>query len=372
MISSEDQGGRSLSRGSRIAFSVTPMVAILEMQCSWRTQLMSSHLLGVATSRGPGFLDCSGMSWSNGTWRRSTRGVMLECTDPDGAQERAAPLRGGARQYLQTWRQVGRAFVASDPAPRRPQTLSSFVDAWQSRTSQTEQRWPSEWPVLELCYKVVTWLPSFYDDPEGQVYWEAISRGIAQAATFSPYRSTILHGQGVHDDRSVQQAIIDVMAPLAENAVEVDEDIMPHIPRGRLPIMTVHQAKGLEFPLVIVDVSSDFATNHRTQRFKRFPEGPSSVQRMEDDLAPYCEIGDLRLQRPGTLRAFDDLIRLYYVAYSRPQSLLLLVGMRATLRYSTLIQNVAMGWRSDGSWSWAKPVSGRPPALANNVPLELI
>jgi DNA helicase-2/ATP-dependent DNA helicase PcrA len=215
-------------------------------------------------------------------------------------------------------------------------------------------------------------MPFFQNDPEGQVYLEAISRCIAQAAAFSSYRSAILHGRGGHDDTSVLRAIMDIMVPLAENDVEVHEEIMPHVPRNRLPIMTIHQAKGLEFPLVMVDVASGYTRDHPTQRFKRFPEIATATQLLEDDMAPYCPIGSLRTARGPLARTFDDLVRLYYVAYSRPQSLLMLVGIDTCLRHTTTIKHIATGWRSDGTWAWRQPVSGKPPARVNNCPLELI
>jgi DNA helicase-2/ATP-dependent DNA helicase PcrA len=201
---------------------------------------------------------------------------------------------------------------------------------------------------------------------------EAVSRAIAQAATFSPYRSNIIRGQPPHDDNSVKYAIRDILAPIAESSVDVDEEIMPHVPRSRFPIMTIHQAKGLEFPLVIVDVASDYTRNHPLNRFRRFPESPSSVQNVEDDLAPFCQIGPLRQTRTGLQRSFDDLIRLYYVAYSRPECVLMLVGVDPCLRYQSTIRHVATGWRSDGTWSWRTPVAGPAPALVNNHPLLLI
>ena len=73
-------------------------------------------------------------------------------------------------------------------------------------------QWPNEWPLLELCFKLMSWFPMLRDDPEGQVYLEAVSRAIAQAATFSPYRSTILRGQPPHGDNSVKAAIRDFLA----------------------------------------------------------------------------------------------------------------------------------------------------------------
>ncbi len=307
-------------------------------------------------------------------------GLVLECVDPpvagspDGAQQSGQNLRADARHYLREWRVAARGFVGTNPTPTVPHTLGQFVRAWQTRTSQVQAlpQWPNEWPILELCYKLITWLPFFQDDPEGQVYLEAISRCVAQASTFSPYRSSVLHGLAPHDDHSISAAIWNIMVPLSEKAVEVDEEIMPHIPRGRLPVMTIHQAKGLEFPLVVVDVASDFRKDSPQQRFARFPDGPTQTQLMEDDVAPFCAVGPLRQVRSATARTFDDLIRLYYVGYSRAQSLLMLVGLRRCLAYNTTIKHVATSWRSDSTWAWRHPVTGRAPVLVNGHPLLLI
>ena len=146
---------------------------------------------------------------------------------------------------------------------------------------------------------------------------------------------------------------------------------MPSVPRNMLNMMTIHQAKGLEFPLTIVDVASDYRQNNHMQAFRRFPHTPSSPSRLENDLAPYTPVGPLRLARDAMQRSFEDIIRLHYVAYSRPQSLLVLVGCIQSLRASSTICNVALGWRRDGSWAWRDPA--RPTdALANNIPLVLI
>lgn len=300
-------------------------------------------------------------------------GAMLECLDPGGAIQATMRIRTVAQQYLTRFRDAFAQYAATNPHPTRPHGLATFVQAWGQRRSQTGQAWPAEWPTLELCFTLLAWFPRLHDDPEGQVHLEAVARAIAQSATFSPYRSVILRGSGTHDQRSVEAAIRDVFAQLAESAIDVDEDIMPSMPRDRLAMMTIHQAKGLEFPLVIVDVASDFRTNHPRTRFRRFPDQPSNVTALEDDLAPACTIGSLRQQRTGLQRTFEDLLRLYYVAFSRPQSVLLLVGLDPCLQYRTSIRNIATFWRTDGTWPWVAPYQGqRPPGQANAIPLELI
>lgn len=300
-------------------------------------------------------------------------GAMLECIDPGGALQASMRLRAVTQQYFAQFRSAYAQFAASNPAPTQPHGIAAFVDAWGRRRTQTGQPWPREWPVLELCFTLLAWFPRLRDDPEGQVHLEAVARAIAQSATFSAYRALLLNGSGQHDQRSAEAALRDIFAPLAESAVDVDEDVMPSVPRDRFSMMTIHQAKGLEFPLVIVDVASDFGRNHPRNRFRRFPESPSSVAALEDDLAPACGVGSLRLQRSALQRTFEDLIRLYYVAFSRPQSVLLLVGLDPCLQYRTTIRHVGTFWRSDGTWPWIAPYAGRrPPALANAIPLELI
>ncbi len=300
-------------------------------------------------------------------------GTILECIDPGGEQQNQLNhLSREVETYLNDWREVAQNFVETDPIPNQPTGISHFIQGWKRRQTQHSNSWPSEWPLLELCFKIITWIPELHDDPEGQVYIEAVARCISNAAIFSSYRSKIFFDQPQHEERSIQSAIREILAPIAEGDVDIDEDIMPHVPRSHFPFMTIHQAKGLEYPLVIVDVASDYKINHPKQRFRRFPEEPSPVQNLEDDLAPYCEIGNLRMNRGALPRTFDDLIRLYYVAYSRPQSILLLVGLDSCLSYSTTIKHVAMGWRSNSEWSWKSPVSGKNPVQANNVPIHLI
>lgn len=300
-------------------------------------------------------------------------GLALECLDPvlpgepKGAVERELLITNSASSALAEWRAAAHNFLRASPPGHRD--LAERMAEWRAFTTRGEGP-TSEWPLLDLIYSLITWLPAFRDDPECQVYLEAISRCASQSVAFSAYRGLLMRDDP-HRDRSVGSAIRDFLVPVADGLVEVDEEIMPSVPRDRLNVMTIHQAKGLEFPMVIVDIASDYTRDHPKQRFRRFPGEASSVALLEDELAPCTEVGPSRTERSALARTFDDLVRLYYVAYSRPQSVLLLTGCIPCLRRRTSIRNVATFWTRAGTWPWqGDDPAGQP--LAGAIPLTLI
>jgi DNA helicase-2/ATP-dependent DNA helicase PcrA len=162
-------------------------------------------------------------------------GLVLECPDPaapnapDGPIVVGMALTNTARSVFRQWRQVSQSFLAADPpaAVQDGETLPQVVMRWQQFACNGRGS-GTEWPLLDVLYNLMPWAPAFQDDPEHQVYLEAVSRAAAQAAAFSPYRSLILRDDP-HRTRSIQSIVRDVLAPIADDLVEVDEDIMPSI-----------------------------------------------------------------------------------------------------------------------------------------------
>ncbi len=269
-------------------------------------------------------------------------GLALECIDPNGAVMGTIPnLPQVSRARLLAWRAAAQQYIATNPAPGG---LAAFVQGWRTRTSGfATQNWPRDWPLLELVFTLTTWFPALQADPEGQVYLEAITRTISEVGQMASYSAQIRHGDGAHDANSIRQVIWELFEPIAADAVQVDEDIMPHVPRNYFPLMTIHQAKGLQFPLVIVDVGSDFAKNHHTQRRLRHPVQGDGVHLVEADIAPHCPVGALRMARPDIDRAWDDIRRLDFVAYSRPENVLLLAGLISQIRVQNAVPCISMG-----------------------------
>ena len=93
---------------------------------------------------------------------------------------------------------------------------------------------------------------------------------------------------------------------------EEDEDVI--CPLGRVPVMTMHQSKGLEFPFVFVghmgETPQVSASHEMETLFSAYPANPARTF----------------LRAPANERAEMDMIRQYYVAYSRAKYALVLIG----------------------------------------------
>ena len=280
-------------------------------------------------------------------------GLMLECIDPNSRiQNTVQNFPPTVPQVFNRWRNLAIQYIATNPRvpnSSHGRTLGNFVRAWQSRTPQNGGNWPQETPLMSLLYNLITWIPTLQDDPEGLVYLEVITRTIAQSASFVAYGATI-QGQPPHADRSVHAILRGILEPLASGAIDINEELIETLPRNRLNIMSIHQAKGLEFPMTIVDVGSDFRRNHWKQAFKRFPRGGSRSHILEDTLRPFSLLG--LPARSQIDRAFDDLIRQYFVSFSRPQDILVLIGLGNPNSGPTPIPNIATGWIRNQQWPW--------------------
>lgn len=282
-------------------------------------------------------------------------GLLLECLDPGGALQ--AQTRGLAPDMMATfdrWRQDAVRFAQSRTSPAR---LKDYAVGWADRSpGRAGWQWPFSVPVLELLYGLAHFFPEIHDDPEGQIYLEVFTRQVSACGLIGKFKGRVVTDPSNQElsDRSVMELLRDFLGPIAGGTIKVNEELMEAFPRDRLSILSIHQAKGLEFPLTIVDVGSDYKGNYPAQAFKRFPTRGGTPHAMEDLLRPYCDLGAPR--RSETDRAFDDLFRQYFVAYSRPQEVLLLVGLEPTFPGGP-VRNVATGWARNGICRWA---SNRP------------
>lgn len=277
-------------------------------------------------------------------------GLVLECLDPGGVLAgQTSGVSRDAQAVFTRWRQAALTFVEDASAPPG---LLPYAQGWANRDpARSGFQWPRSTTAIELLYGLVHYLPELHDDPEGQVYLEIFTRQLGACEQIGKFEGRVVTdpaNQGL-SDASVKELLRDFLAPIAEGVVGVNEELMDTFPRDRLCVLSIHQSKGLEFPLTIVDVGSDYA-DLRAPKFKRMPDAGGPPHRMEDLLRPHSALGVPA--RSQVDRAFDDLFRQYFVAFSRPQDVLLLVGLTPTLPGGR-VPNVATGWDRDGACRWA-------------------
>ena len=279
-------------------------------------------------------------------------GLILECIDPEASiQKTDKTIPNLAKRNMMRWRVQAKEYIKLNPKPHEPITLSKFVTHWQLRRPLGYEKWPKTASLMELAYKITTWIEDLQDDVEGIVYLEAITKSITQTGFFNDYHSTISFRNPIQEKESVLEAIWNIFIPLSTGGVKIDESLLETLPDDRVNILSIHQSKGLEFPLVIVDVGSKFKTNDiRTQNL-RFPKSLKDNITIEDSIRQHSCLG--KSDRSEKDRSFDDLTRLYFVAFSRAESVLLLIGLNSAIEgYNKKndhfdIPNVALGWSRD-------------------------
>ncbi|WP_394538833.1 ATP-dependent helicase [Lysobacter enzymogenes] len=103
---------------------------------------------------------------------------------------------------------------------------------------------------------------------------------------------------------------------LAKGGVNDVEDETVISPPGMVSVMTMHQSKGLEFPFVFVGHLGDQAS-------------PENTHELEDLLGVFPNLSSRTFTTlSASTRAELDMIRKYYVAYSRAEYALVLLGTK--------------------------------------------
>ena len=117
---------------------------------------------------------------------------------------------------------------------------------------------------------------------------------------------------------------------LYDGGINEYEDPDQPFPKGYVQVMTIHQAKGLEFPVVVVgSLSTQLSTSKQIDR----------------DLGPFYHRPPFEPENRITL---FDRMRLHYVAFSRPQKVLVLTAHEAPKGHFALI------WQGLPQWPYVQ------------------
>ncbi|RAP52643.1 MAG: hypothetical protein BZ138_02570 [Methanosphaera sp. rholeuAM270] len=255
-------------------------------------------------------------------------GLILLNIDPNSTTEKELDnLPPHAKDSLKTWRKFAEKYLEEENKELPKRTGDIIL-------SQLLEDIEAECSIL------------LKESNENVIYHDMIMETISQT------------DNAINDDGllSVNQIFWHILVPIASGAIEIDDDMFDVSLEDNINIMSIHQAKGLEFDIVIVDVGSDIFNNSSNTAFKRFPKNGGLTHNLENYLK-ICPDDN----STGLDKAFDDLIRRYFVAYTRAKSILILVGLNS-MRYgfrgdfqdNILIENVATGWSRDKVWHWER------------------
>ncbi len=137
---------------------------------------------------------------------------------------------------------------------------------------------------------------------------------------------------------------------LKDEGVNEYEDIEHAFPVGHVSIMTIHQAKGLEFPVVIVGGLKD---------------GRGDLDKVVHNLKGFYQQDDTNFE-PEALVPDFDLMRLYYVAFSRAEKILVLTSNRCkkpSMQFEPMLRGLPC-W-SEVSTQWIAAFALRRKELLN-------
>lgn len=106
---------------------------------------------------------------------------------------------------------------------------------------------------------------------------------------------------------------------LFEGGIDEYEDMSEYAPSGHVSFLTIHQSKGLEFPIVFV---GSLGSSPR----KQYTELDEIIEYQYKNKPPFEPLEDTK---------YFDFWRLFYTAFSRPQNLLVLTGQEKSGRGRT-------------------------------------
>lgn len=109
-------------------------------------------------------------------------------------------------------------------------------------------------------------------------------------------------------DKTLERFFNTYLRFLMAGGIDEYEDEAEYVPSGCVPFLTIHQSKGMEFPIVVVD--SLYATPTKTS--------DETLQEIKD------LYGSREAYEPVESIKYFDFWRLYYTAFSRAQDLLVL------------------------------------------------
>ncbi len=242
--------------------------------------------------------------------------AVIRCLDPELEGLQAARVMGRVKGQIEDWSEEFNQLVEDYDAIE----LKHYVRRKRRELRQTAESESLGYTVLELLYRILsfepfqTWIETA-DQPERGKRLGRLTKLFDSFASITGPEHMQKSSRSLSVSTRFLGSFYYVFCGYLE-ASDFDEPEDPHdqIPEGFVQMMTVHQAKGLEFPVTFVsDLDSEPWTG--------------GTYWLENQLEPYAEI-----HPTGGIeeRGKRDEVRRFYVAYSRAEEDLLLLDQEGT------------------------------------------
>jgi DNA helicase II / ATP-dependent DNA helicase PcrA len=185
-----------------------------------------------------------------------------------------------------------------------------------------------DWSVLDLFYRLCIFdhFKTMFDQAEtGKDEGPICNLGLITQylARFTDEYTSVITAQFLSDNKFQVTFFMSFLYSLFRLGESEYEDANDPFPKGRIPFLTIHQSKGLEFPVVVMG-------NPRKD-----DKGP---QRIEQIVRPLIDREGEPLERMSTF----DIMRMFYVALSRAKNLLVIThykgaGQKISEPFATIL-----------------------------------
>lgn len=181
----------------------------------------------------------------------------------------------------------------------------------------------SDVSLLDVFYRIISY-PPFKDylqaDLNRNVLESRAARNLAEASRMLS-KFSFLHDMHHISDKnklSMPEEFFNIyLKYMYEDGIGEYEDESEYAPSGCISFMTIHQSKGLEFPVVVVGSLGNIPKRNRDPLLL-------SAESRFFHRKPFEPMADIK---------FFDFWRLYYTAFSRAQNLLVLATKKSDSKY---------------------------------------
>ena len=262
-------------------------------------------------------------------------GAFVEILDPPSNMHHGQNL-SGIKKLVDGWR--NQFYQISNSFPQ----LRKYVETIASNIQRKGKSTNIGANAVELLYYVMGFEPfiTWLNDPIRSIHLGLITQMFDAFSNVPTRRNPDLMMGSIYTTSTDNPGVsytwrgsfyFSLVALITELGLNEEDDPLESFPEGMIPIMTIHQSKGLEFPFVFVYGLSTWK-----------PDRGNVL--LEDVLRLYSDPSHLPLKDDEVVAmATLDVARMFFVAYSRAQYALILLANRKDLK-SPGIGCGGIGW----------------------------